>query len=91
MLEGSRDLPFRDPFKETISVTRWKDSTTPARATSSSAQTPAISTTCIISGPNACKSPAVHPDVFGLLGGIGPHPDDVMHMKRTADGLSAKL
>lgn len=25
--------------------------------------------------------------VFGLLGGIGPHPDDVMHMKRTADRL----
>ncbi|HEV7247256.1 MAG TPA: 3-keto-5-aminohexanoate cleavage protein [Shinella sp.] len=25
--------------------------------------------------------------VFGLMGGIGPHPDDVMHMKRTADRL----
>ncbi|MCC6305838.1 MAG: 3-keto-5-aminohexanoate cleavage protein [Rhodobacteraceae bacterium] len=25
--------------------------------------------------------------VFGLLGGIGAHPDDVMHMKRTADRL----
>jgi uncharacterized protein (DUF849 family) len=25
--------------------------------------------------------------VFGLLGGIGGHPDDVMHMKRTADRL----
>jgi uncharacterized protein (DUF849 family) len=25
--------------------------------------------------------------VFGILGGIGPHPDDVMHMKRTADRL----
>ena len=25
--------------------------------------------------------------VFGLLGGIGPHPEDVMHMKRTADRL----
>jgi uncharacterized protein (DUF849 family) len=24
---------------------------------------------------------------FGLLGGIGAHPDDVMHMKRTADRL----
>ena len=24
---------------------------------------------------------------FGLLGGIGSHPDDVMHMKRTADRL----
>src|SRR5262249_31444025 len=25
--------------------------------------------------------------VFGILGGIGPHPDDVTHMKRTADRL----
>lgn len=25
--------------------------------------------------------------VFGLMGGIGAHPDDVMHMKRTADRL----
>lgn len=25
--------------------------------------------------------------VFGILGGIGPHPEDVLHMKRTADRL----
>ena len=25
--------------------------------------------------------------VFGILGGIGPHPEDVQHMKRTADRL----
>ncbi|WP_185985254.1 3-keto-5-aminohexanoate cleavage protein [Aureimonas mangrovi] len=25
--------------------------------------------------------------VFGLMGGIGAHPDDVLHMKRTADRL----
>ncbi len=25
--------------------------------------------------------------MFGLQGGIGAHPDDVMHMKRTADRL----
>jgi uncharacterized protein (DUF849 family) len=28
--------------------------------------------------------------VFGLLGGIGAHPDDLMHMKRTADRLFGK-
>jgi uncharacterized protein (DUF849 family) len=28
--------------------------------------------------------------VFGLLGGIGAHPDDVAHMKRTADRLFGK-
>jgi uncharacterized protein (DUF849 family) len=25
--------------------------------------------------------------VFGIRGGIGPHPEDVMHMKRTCDRL----
>src|ERR671910_633913 len=25
--------------------------------------------------------------VFGILGGIGPHPEDVLHMKRTSDRL----
>ena len=25
--------------------------------------------------------------VFGILGGIGTHPEDVLHMKRTADRL----
>ncbi|MBB3229550.1 3-keto-5-aminohexanoate cleavage protein [Halomonas stenophila] len=25
--------------------------------------------------------------VFGILGGIGPHPEDVMHMRRTANRL----
>ena len=28
--------------------------------------------------------------VFGLLCGIGPHPEDLMHMKRTADRLFGK-
>jgi uncharacterized protein (DUF849 family) len=28
--------------------------------------------------------------VFGILGGIGPHPEDVMHMRRTADRLFGK-
>jgi uncharacterized protein (DUF849 family) len=29
--------------------------------------------------------------VFGLLGGIGPHPEDVLHMKRTADRIRLRL
>jgi uncharacterized protein (DUF849 family) len=33
------------------------------------------------------KPPLFIQTVFGLLGGIGPHPDDVQHMKRTADRL----
>ena len=33
------------------------------------------------------KAPYFIQTVFGILGGIGTHPDDVMHMKRTADRL----
>ena len=33
------------------------------------------------------KPPLFIQSVFGILGGIGPHPDDVLHMKRTADRL----
>jgi uncharacterized protein (DUF849 family) len=33
------------------------------------------------------KPPFFMQSVFGILGGIGPHPEDVLHMKRTADRL----
>lgn len=33
------------------------------------------------------KPPLFIQSVFGILGGIGTHPEDVMHMKRTADRL----
>ncbi|MCP1170294.1 BKACE family enzyme [Limimaricola litoreus] len=33
------------------------------------------------------RGPLFVQSVFGLLGGIGPHPEDVLHMRRTADRL----
>jgi uncharacterized protein (DUF849 family) len=33
------------------------------------------------------QSPLFVQSVFGILGGIGTHPEDVLHMKRTADRL----
>jgi uncharacterized protein (DUF849 family) len=36
------------------------------------------------------KPPYFVQTVFGILGGIGTHPEDVMHMKRTADRLFGK-
>jgi uncharacterized protein (DUF849 family) len=36
------------------------------------------------------KPPYFVQSVFGILGGIGPHPEDVLHMKRTADRLFGK-
>jgi uncharacterized protein (DUF849 family) len=36
------------------------------------------------------KPPFFVQSVFGLLGGIGGHPEDLMHMRRTADRLFGK-
>jgi len=36
------------------------------------------------------KAPFFVQSVFGILGGIGAHPEDVLHMKRTADRLFGK-
>ena len=36
------------------------------------------------------KPPFFVQSVFGILGGIGPHPEDVIHMRRTADRLLGK-
>ena len=33
------------------------------------------------------KPPLFVQSVFGILGGIGTHPEDVIHMRRTADRL----
>jgi len=33
------------------------------------------------------RPPLFVQSVFGILGGIGTHPEDVIHMKRTADRL----
>lgn len=39
---------------------------------------------------NLAKPPFFVQSVFGLLGGIGAHPEDLMHMRRTADRLFGK-
>ena len=36
------------------------------------------------------QSPPFIQSVFGILGGIGPDPEDLMHMRRTADRLFGK-
>jgi uncharacterized protein (DUF849 family) len=33
------------------------------------------------------KPPLLIQSVFGIRGGIGPHPEDILHMRRTADRL----
>ncbi|MDT2006262.1 3-keto-5-aminohexanoate cleavage protein [Rhodococcus opacus] len=38
-------------------------------------------------GRGLARGPLFVQSVFGLLGGIGAHPEDLMHMRRTADRL----
>ena len=38
-------------------------------------------------GRGLARGPLFVQSVFGLLGGIGGHPEDLMHMRRTADRL----
>src|SRR3546814_222176 len=37
----------------------------------------------LVTGVQTCALPIL----FGILGGIGPNPEDLMHMRRTADRL----
>ena len=74
ILEGSRDLVFRN-------------SSTGARYEFECYDTSHLYNLHYFWTEGLVKAPLFIQTVFGLLGGIGPHPDDVMHMKRTADRL----
>ena len=85
-LEGSRDLVFRNSFQDIEYVL----STCGANGTRFEFECYDISHLYnlkhfhdrgLVTGPLFIQS------VFGLLGGIGGHPEDVLHMRRTADRL----
>jgi uncharacterized protein (DUF849 family) len=86
VLEGSRDLIFRNTFKDIEYVLE----------TLREAGT-RFEFECYDVGHlynlhhfyrrGLVKPPLFIQTVFGILGGIGTHPEDVLHMKRTADRL----
>ncbi len=62
-----------------------------ARASNANATMSAISIRWRISSTASCWSRRLFVQtIFGVLGGIGPHPEDLMHMRRTADRLFGK-
>ncbi|SNZ19313.1 3-keto-5-aminohexanoate cleavage protein [Cohaesibacter gelatinilyticus] len=85
-LEGSRDLVFRNSFKdiEYVLETCYGNGT---RFEFECYDTSHLYNLAHFADRGLVKAPFFVQSVFGLLGGIGPHPDDVMHMKRTADRL----
>ncbi|SNS99867.1 Uncharacterized conserved protein, DUF849 family [Sphingomonas laterariae] len=86
MLENSRDLVFRNSFKDIEYALRTLNETG-ARYEFECYDTSHLYNLHYFYTQGLVKAPLFIQTCFGLLGGIGSHPDDVMHMKRTADRL----
>lgn len=85
-LEATRDLVFRNSFKdiEYILETCYDNGT---RFEFECYDIAHLYNLAHFADRGLVKAPFFVQSVFGLLGGIGTHPEDVMHMKRTADRL----
>jgi uncharacterized protein (DUF849 family) len=85
-LEGSKDLIFRNTYGdlETVLTELSANST---RYEFECYDTSHLYNLAHFVERGLVKAPFFVQTVFGILGGIGSHPDDVMHMKRTADRL----
>ncbi len=85
-LEGSKDLIFRNTYGdlETVFGELGPNNT---RYEFECYDTAHLYNLRHFADRGLIKAPFFIQTVFGILGGIGTHPDDVMHMKRTADRL----
>lgn len=85
-LEGSRDLVFRNSFKdiEYVLETCYGNGT---RFEFECYDISHLYNLAHFADRGLVKAPFFVQSVFGILGGIGGHPEDVLHMKRTADRL----
>ena len=85
-LENSRDLVFRNSFQdiEYVLETCYGNGT---RFEFECYDISHLYNLAHFADRGLVKPPFFVQSVFGLLGGIGTHPEDVMHMKRTADRL----
>jgi uncharacterized protein (DUF849 family) len=85
-LEGSRDRIFKNTFQdiENILTTCAENGT---RFEIECYDIGHLYTLAHFVDRGLVKPPFFVQSVFGILGGIGPHPEDVAHMKRTADRL----
>lgn len=86
MLEKSRDLVFRNSFQD-IEYSLRTLNETDTRYEFECYDTSHLYNLHYFWKEGLIKAPLFIQTVFGLLGGIGAHPEDVAHMKRTADRL----
>ena len=85
-LENSRDLVFKNTYKD-IQYILETCSGNGTRFEFECYDTSHLYNLAHFLDRGLVKPPLFVQTVFGILGGIGPHPEDVMHMKRTADRL----
>jgi uncharacterized protein (DUF849 family) len=85
-LENSRDLVFRNTFKD-IEYILGACSGNGTRFEFECYDTAHLYNLAHFVDRRLVTPPLFVQTVFGILGGIGPHPEDVAHMKRTADRL----
>ena len=82
-LEGSRDLVFRNSYQDIAHVLdACRDNGT--RFEFECYDTSHLYNLAHFADQGAVEPPFFVQTVFGLLGGIGAHPDDIAHMRRTA-------
>jgi uncharacterized protein (DUF849 family) len=86
MLEGSHDLVFRNSFKD-IRFALETLNPTGARYEFECYDTAHLHNLHYFFEEGLVKAPLFIQTCHGLLGGIGAHPEEVLHMKRTADRL----
>jgi uncharacterized protein (DUF849 family) len=85
-LEGSKDLIFRNTYGD-LETVLTELSVNDTRYEFECYDTSHLYNLAHFVERGLVKAPLFIQTVFGILGGIGSHPDDVMHMKRTADRL----
>jgi uncharacterized protein (DUF849 family) len=85
-LEATRDLVFRNTFKD-IEYILQSCTDNGTRFEFECYDTAHLYNLAHFVDRGLVKAPFLVQTVFGILGGIGTHPDDVAHMKRTADRL----
>ncbi|MDB5850784.1 MAG: hypothetical protein JWP29_4536 [Rhodoferax sp.] len=85
-LEGSKDLIFRNTYGD-LETVLTELSANDTRYEFECYDTAHLYNLAHFVERGLVKAPFFIQTVFGILGGIGTHPDDVMHMKRTADRL----
>ena len=86
MLEGSHDLVFRNSFRD-IRYALDTLNATGTRYEFECYDTAHLHNLHYFWKEGLVEGPLFIQTCFGLLGGIGSHPDEVLHMKRTADRL----